>query len=222
MALAVPRSRRDIRREHNEEQLEYWLVYLGGVPKEEIEKIGSNPNRSTSAQVEANLGWLDALSDPRAQESHLLLSRIVLERMPKEKPLHFHLLRWIYISTNPNLSAPELWRARISQKHGGPFESLFGLLDSAKGWILDELGDHTLTIPSPYEATTFYETSQKNRRIAIQTYFRVYEETDGDDVRSRRAAARESGYSERHIRNIIEPEKRRRRNLEDPTGGSGP
>ncbi len=198
-------------RRHNEDELELWLIYAGGVPKDVLEKIGQNPNKPTSAQVESNLAWVDALSDPQARESHNLLTFLVHTRMKIEQPIMYDLLQYTHMGSSPDFTAPDEWKLRARDCEGCAW--LYDMLENSKGWILDRLDDLkvVLVVPDPYEASAFWEKSDKKQRSARAAYFkRLHEQDESITLRARDRAAREaakkaSGYSDRQLRRIIPP-----------------
>lgn len=194
------------RGEFNWEMLDLWLgAYAGGYAGNSDEQIGSNPNKSKS-QPPINILWMEAIEDPAVRESDQLLTRIVLGRMPYEKPTTFLVFMYLYLREYANPAEAEQWRVGKTQMDKLKWQ----MLQKGKRWILDEVErmhpGFVLSVPDPIDPKGFVDKSKHAQRVAQRVF---YKNIDHKGVREAiRKAAQKSGYSERHVRNLIPKEDR--------------
>lgn len=202
-AWDVGRGRSDF----NWEMLDLWLgAFAGGYTGKIDDNPGSNPNKKSKSKVPVNLLWMEAQSDPAVKESTELLTEIVIERMPVEMPVTYLLFEYLYLREYSNPSEAEVWRTAKD-----PLNTLrWKKLQEGKRWILDELAKvapgFVLVVPDPIDPKGFVDNSRYKQRLAQRVFYTTVDRKGSREAI--RIAAEASGYSKRHIKNIIPKEDR--------------
>lgn len=205
-------------REHNAEMVELWMLTYGHEvttrPPEERNPGASNANRPSS-RPNQDLVWLEALSDPEAQATHAILSRLILSEMPRQRPGYWRALRGVYMTEHSDPTLPAFWERRArdlehaaGERDRGGREDEAARIRSSAGedrvraelvrralaWVVSRVGNRTLYVPAPEHAREEARETARRKRVAFGVYGSVLERTGGA-MKARKAAAQASGYS---------------------------
>lgn len=190
------------KRQFNANSLTLWLgAYAGGYTYPREDDGGQQGKRGS--RVPVNLVWMQACSDPAVRDSHEVLHRIVIERMPLEHPLAYFLFEYLYLREDANPADRQIWKRRRSSQD----KLRLKLLKKVEKWILDEaekeVEDGVIVVPDPVDPVGFVQISEKAQTVAHRTFWRCVDHVG--EVEARKRAAQQSGFSERHVRRLLPP-----------------
>lgn len=195
----------------NWEMLDLWLgAYAGGYEGPFDDNKSPGRPKKMSSKMPINVLWMEANEDPKVRETDRLLRKIVLEQMPNEKPGFYQVIRYLYIREYANPAESERWRTATSDTDTGFADKVkYAILQKAKRWILREVQRYedgfVLVVPDPIDPKGFVRRSRKTQEYAKRVYYESVRQHG--DKEARRIASKATGYSLRHMRNLIPREE---------------